>query len=339
MRNSLLILFIVLFFTACASKITVKSLHSSKFSNPNIKQLSVLNFKNDSVGQASSIESLLSNLKIENKPYFTLVQRENLDLILNEKKLNDSALIEIDDLSNLRGLTEVKTFLFGEVLNSTLYQKVYYKTETNYQQCLEYNKNKQCIRFPLQYTRCQTNDYSVQTQIKLVEIVTSDIIFSQTYTQSDSITYCNMNSNYFPSKQEHNAYLAQLIAQDILKDIAPHYVTFRVTLLEDLDIDASNEIEQQFENSLTLLSQGRFEKAKELLENLNTQIKGQSYAILYNLALCYEALNEIQQANHLYQQAENVSLKKEIVEEISQAIVRTSKNIEEYEKVNKLIKY
>lgn len=339
MKNSLLILFIVLFFTACASKITVKSLHSSKFSNPNIKQLAVLNFKNDTVGQATSIESLLSNLMIENKPYFTLIQRENLDLILKEKKLNDSALVEIDDLSNLRGLTEVKTFLFGEVLNSTLYQKVYYKTETNYQQCLEYNKNKQCIRYPLMYTRCQTNDYNVQTQIKLVEIVTSDIIFAQTYTQSDSITYCNANSNYFPSKQEHNTYLAQLIAQNVLKDIAPHYVTFKVTLLEDLDIDTTDDIEQQFENSLQLLTQGRFDKAKELLESINTQTRAQSYAILYNLALCYEALNEIQQANRLYQQAEDVSLKKEIVEEISQAIVRTSKNIEEYEKVNKLIKY
>lgn len=339
MKNTLFLLFITLFFTACAPKISIKSLHSSKLNNPNIKQLAVLNFKNDTVGQSSSIESLLSNLIIENKPYFTLVQRENLNLILNEKKLNDSALVEIDDLSNLRGLTEVKTFLFGEVIHSNMYQKVYYKTEHNYQQCLEYNKNKQCIRFPLVYTRCQTNDYSVQTQIKLVEIVSSDILFSQNYVENDSITYCNMNSNYFPSKQEHNAYLAQLIAQRILKDIAPHYVTFKVALLEELDIDTTKEVTKQFENSLELLSQGRFDKAQSLLEELNVKTRNESYVILYNLALCYEALNQIEQANVLYQKAEDISLRKEIVEEISEAIVRTTKNIEEYKKANKLLNY
>ncbi|MFA6788428.1 MAG: CsgG/HfaB family protein [Arcobacteraceae bacterium] len=339
MKNGLLLLFITLFFTACAPKISIKSLHSSQLHNPNIRQLAVLNFKNDTIGQSSSVESLLSNLIIENKPYFTLVQRENLNLILNEKKLNDSALVEIDDLSNLRGLTEVKTFLLGDVIHSTMYQKVYYRTEKNYQQCLEYNKNKQCIRFPIVYTRCQTNDYSVQTQIKLVEIITSDILFSQTYTESDSITYCSMNSNYFPSKQEHNAYLAQLIAQRILKDIAPHYVTFKVALLEDLDIYTTKEVVQQFENALELLKQGRFDKAQGLLEDLNNKMHAESYVILYNLALCYEALNQIEHAHLLYQKAEDISLKKEIVEEISEAIVRTAKNIEEYKKANKLLNY
>ncbi|MFA7083553.1 MAG: CsgG/HfaB family protein [Arcobacteraceae bacterium] len=338
MRKLLFLFGVLLLFSGCSSKITLDVLRASKVNNPSIKQLAIMNFKNDTIGQASSIESQLSSLILHEKPYFTLVQRSDLNILLEEKKLNDSALVDLDNINDFRGLTQVKTFLMGEVLQSTLHKNVYFKSEKNYQHCLEYNKNKECIRFPVRLIRCQTNDYMVQTQIKAVEVVSSNILYSQTYTQTDSITQCD-DVNYLPTKEEHNHYLGQLIAQKILKDLAPHYVQIKVSLLEDVEIPLSKTQEQFFKNALTLLTQNRYEQAKTLLEDLNEQTQEQSYVILYNLALCYETLHSIDLAFKTYEMAEKQTLNKEVVKEISEALTRVKQVLLEKEKINKLIHY
>ncbi len=338
MKNTLLLFVLALFFTACTPKVSLQTLQAPKVTHPSIRQLAVMDFKNDTIGQASSIETLLAQVTFEQKPYFTLVQRKDLDLILNEKKLNDSALVELDNFDETRGLTQVKTLLQGEVLQSTLHQKVYFKSEKNYQHCLEYNKNKECIKFPVTLVRCQTNDYHVQTQIKIVEVISSDILFSKTYQERQSLSQCN-NGAFLPSKQEYNTQLAQNIAQKILKDLAPHYVRIKVPILEDIDILLNKTQLQHFENALELLNQERFTVAKLLLEELNAQIEGISYVILYNLALCYEALHDVNRANTLYHEAELKSLKKGVIEEISNAIIRTDQTLKEEAKTNKLLNY
>lgn len=335
MKNSLLILSILLFFTACSPKISITTLQSSKVNNANIRQLAVVKFKNDAIGQTSSIEAQLANITFNQEPYFTLIQREELDLILKEKKLNDSALVDLDDLNDIRGLTQVKAFLMGEVVNSTMYKKVYFKRVQDFQRCLAYDKNKQCIQFPMILKRCQTNDYSVQTQIKVVEVITSDILFTQTYKENDTLSSCD--GAFLPSKEQHNTYLANLIAKKISKDLAPHYQTKYVTLLDELDISVSDNQELQFENALALLKQERYVTANEILQQLNFETNEQSLVILYNLALSYEALNEIEKANKLYIKAEQKSLKIGVIEEISEAIVRTQKTMHEKELVKKLL--
>jgi len=338
MKSTLLLFFLALIFTACTPKVSVQTLQAPKITHPSIRQLAVMDFKNDTISQASSIETLLANVTFEQKPYFTLVQRKDLDLILNEKKLNDSALVELDNFDETRGLTQVKTLLQGEVLQSTLHQKVYFKSEKNYQHCLEYNKNKECIKFPITLVRCQTNDYHVQTQIKVVEVISSNILFLQTYQEKQSLSQCN-NGVFLPSKQEYNTQLAQRIAQKVLKDLAPNYITIKVSVLEKIDITLSKPQLQHFENALELLSQERFTAAKTLLEELNTQTKALSYVILYNLALCYEALHDVIRANNLYHEAEIKSLNSGVIEEISNAIIRTDKTLKEEARTSKLIGY
>lgn len=338
MKNILLLLLLSLFFTACSPKVTIQTLQAPKITHSSIRQLAVMDFKNDTIGQAASIEAHLAQVRFDEKPYFTLIQRKDLDLILNEKKLNDSALVELDNFDDTLGLTQAKTLLQGEVLQSNVHKQIYFKSEKNYQSCLEYNKNKECIRFPIKLIRCQNNDYHVQTQIKIVEVVSSDILFIETYNEHKTLSQCH-NSHLLPSKQEYNTQLAQRIAQRVLKDLAPYYKTMKVSVLEDVDIDLTKIQKQHFENALELLDQERFSAAKLLLETLNHETKGISYVILYNLALTYEALQDITLAHTLYQEAEIKSLSYGIIEEISNAIIRTEKALVEINKTNKLIDY
>lgn len=337
MKKSLLFLSLLLFFTGCAPKVTITSLQSSKVDNPSSRQLSVLEFKQDKIGQRASIIAELSKLKIENKPYFTLVERDNLKEILKEKRLNDSALVDIKDFSSIKGLTQVKAFLTGEVLHSRVQRRHYNKIVNNYNRCAQYNKDKECIRYSKIFMHCQTNTYSVLTQIKLTEAESAHVIFSERYLEEETQSACGSQRTLLDSKSTRNAVLAQKIAQRVLKDIAPSYMTFSVTLLEDLDKELTTSQENRFANALKMLENSHYKKAQELLMQLHYEVP-QSFVILYNLGITFEALNNLNEALKLYIQAEELAIKKEVREEISEAILRTKHNQNERNKVKNLIK-
>ncbi|PKN13918.1 MAG: hypothetical protein CVU67_08385, partial [Deltaproteobacteria bacterium HGW-Deltaproteobacteria-24] len=70
MKNTLLLFVLALFFTACTPKVSLQTLQAPKVTHPSIRQLAVMDFKNDTIGQASSIETLLAQVTFEQKPYF-----------------------------------------------------------------------------------------------------------------------------------------------------------------------------------------------------------------------------------------------------------------------------
>ncbi|RXJ59969.1 tetratricopeptide repeat protein [Candidatus Marinarcus aquaticus] len=337
MKKSLLFLSFLLFFTGCAPKVTISSLQSSKVNNPSSRQLSVLEFKQDKIGQRASIIAELSKLKIENKPYFTLVEREHLEEILKEKRLNDSALVDIKDFSSIKGLTQVKAFLTGEVIHSRMQRRHYNKIVNNYNRCAQYNKDKECIRYSKIFMHCQTNTYSVLTQIKLTEVESAHVIFSERYLEEDTQSACGSERTLLDSKSTRNAVLAQRIAKKVLKDIAPSYRTFSVILLEEMDQEMTTSQENRFENALKMLQNNHYSEAQELLMQLHREIPN-SYVVLYNLALSYEALNNLDEALKFYVQAEKLAIEKELPEEISEAILRIKHNQNERNKVKNLIK-
>lgn len=337
MKKSLLFLSFLLFFTGCAQKVTITSLQSSKVNNPSSRQLSVLEFIQDNVGQRASIISELAKLKIEGQPYFTLVERDNLEAILKEKRLNDSALVDIKDFSTIKGLTQITAFLTGEVIHSRMQRRHYNKVVNNYNRCAQYNKDKECIRYAKIFMHCQNNTYSVLTQIKLTEVESAQVIFSERYLEEDSQSACGSERTLLDSKSTRNAVLAQRIAKRVLKDIAPSYRTFSVILLEEMDQEMTTSQENRFENALKMLQNNHYSKAQELLMQLHREIPN-SYVVLYNLALSYEALNEFEKAMDFYTQAEKFAMEDELPEEIPDAILRIKHNQNERNKVKNLIK-
>lgn len=333
----ILCLFLFLF-TGCAPKVKIQALKSSNVTNTSSKQIAIIKFKNDNISQSNQIESLLTKFKINNKQYFTIVDRKNFEKLLKEKKLNDSGLIDIENLEYIKGFTQAKSFLFGEVLQSNLKKEHFIQTITDYNVCLSYdNKKNECVKYGTSFKRCQKNKYQIQTNIKLVEIDTSNIIFTNTYNEYTDITKCGSEIYNLPSKKEINTALAYRVARKVLKDIAPSYVNFNVTLLDDLDIKLSEQQEKDFENALKLLSKNRIEKAQSILSKLNSQTSSRSYVILYNLGVTKEASGQTIEAQKLYKKAEDISLRNEVEDEITKAIKRIENNLEEENKLKKLL--
>lgn len=316
----LLNLFIIsLIFTGCASKITIKALQSSKIEKEKINTIKVERFRNDDINQTENLINKIANKIVDNKRVFTLK--------------ND--------------IFGTDAILTGEVLQSSATYNVYYRNEVDFSRCRYYvydegAKVKRCMEYYIRYIPCEIKEYNVTTAITLLKPVSNEIIFSKTYSTNTSDNVCYDRYFYdYPYIPAHltahsdkfrvNSQLADSISNAILDDISPHYIYFDVELIEELnDNPIYTKIQKQrFEDSVKLIENGNLDLAKYNLESLNEELQGKSFEVLYNLALIYEATNNLQIANNLYNQAKLLTFNIKELDLVNYAINRTNLNLEE----------
>jgi tetratricopeptide (TPR) repeat protein len=295
--------------TGCASKITLQQLKTPKLAVQNVQKLALLSFKNDSVNQMHAIQTALTNHTINNQPYFTTIVQEDLEPILEQKLLNELRQAKRDEFASLQELQEAHAILQGEVLEASLQTHRYLKPIVDKTRCIEFNSKKECVTFYKEIQRCQTNYYVVQTSVKIVEISSAKILFSNVYSKEDTISKCNATAGFFPSKTIHLHSLAQHIANNLIQDIAPYYEMYEVEVIEDSDIKLKEEALKKFEHGVDLIMKKQYQKAQNIFSALNDSLAlSKSAAVLYNLALCYEAQNNPHKALTYYEQAMQTKL-------------------------------
>jgi hypothetical protein len=325
-------------FVGCSQKIQIKAIKSAKVNDSFIKNIGVSSFKNDYISQASQIDSAISNVIIDGKKYFNLIDRKYIYQVISEKKLNDSGLVDLINDNNSEGLSQMEVLLVGEVNLDTVSSSKFVEERTDYTTCKKQYTNKgktYCIQYRNYNISCKANLYNVKTKIKLIKISNATTIFANTYDETITYKHCLDDKNILPNKKKVNSDLAQKIANRVIKDIAPYYVYFEVSLLDDIDIQLKDKEAKLFDNALTLIRKHkRIRKANEILTKLNNRLKGRSYVTLYNLSITEESLGNLDKAYNLIKKAENIALKKDkIIKEIIIAIKRIENSIEERKKV------
>ena len=79
----LLAVAMTILFSACAQKVTVKTLEPAEIDGAaNTKNIAVTPFHKDSVNLADKIEASISNQRIDDKPYFKVINRSDLEKIV-----------------------------------------------------------------------------------------------------------------------------------------------------------------------------------------------------------------------------------------------------------------
>ncbi|WP_151951134.1 tetratricopeptide repeat protein [Aliarcobacter butzleri] len=313
------ILSLIFLFNGCASKITIKALQSSKIEKEKINSIKVERFRNDDINQTESLSNKIANKVVDNKKVFTLK--------------ND--------------IFGTDAILTGEVLQSSATYNVYYRNEVDFSRCRYYRYDertrvKQCMEYYIRYIPCEAKEYNVTTAITLIKPINNQIIFSKTYSTNTSDNVCYDRYFYdYPYMPAHltahsdkfrvNSQLADSISNAILDDISPHYIYFDVEIMEELNDNPiyTKTQKQRFEDSVALMEKGNLDLAKYNLESLNQELQGKSFEVLYNLALIYEATNNLQIANNLYNQARTLTFNVKDLDLINYGISRTNLNLEE----------
>ncbi|NCB12744.1 MAG: hypothetical protein EOM78_14065, partial [Erysipelotrichia bacterium] len=99
--------------------------------------------------------------------------------------------------------------------------------------------------------------------------------------------------------------------------------------LNENNLSYTKEQRKRFENIVELISNTNLDIAKTQLEILDKELNQNSFEVIYNLALIYEALGKLQIANNLYNEAKMKTTNIEYLDLINYGINRTNLNLEE----------
>ncbi len=336
---AIIALFII---TGCAQKTTIKAVKAAKISDKSIKNIGVMKFNSDYIAQSSQIDSEIANVKFDNKNYFNLVDRKNLEKVLKEKRLNDSGLVKLIKRNRSKGLAQIETLVTGKVNVDDVAKSTYYEQRTDYNRCIQSKKDKKgnyyCIKYRTYSVRCKANTYSVNSKIKVIRVSDAKTLFTNNYSQSKKLKKCSDQSTVLPTRRDQNTKLAANIAKQFIIDIAPSYIYFTAELMDDPDIEYTKKNEAYLKSALALIKNKRIKRANKLLKSLVKDTKNRSYVALYNLAVTEESLGNVKTALALYKRAEDITLSiGEIEENIAFGINRAEKNLIELEKTKKQI--
>ena len=323
MKKTILLLTTTLFIflmVGCAQKVNVRALEPAEIDRAAAtKKIAVANFSNDRVGLSGKIEAKLARFKIDNKSYFTIVSRNDFNRIVEEQKIQNSGLVDQETVVDIGNLIGAQAIISGNVGKATAQDSYFYVRRSR---CAD----KKCKNLIYYKVRCKKRIVGLSAELRMVDISQGDIIYADTMNRSKTYTHCADDSRAIPSREMVAQDLAESIANNFIYKLTPHYRNFRVVLLEEGDLDYSDEQEKLLEVSLTYIEQGRLDKAEQFLIQLIDSTDSQSYVAFYNLGVVKEAGGNYLEAKEYYENADNLMV--EPVEEINAAVIRISSLIE-----------
>ena len=130
-----------------------------------------------------------------------------------------------------------------------------------------------------------------------------------------------------PSKESVAQNLASSIASSFTYKLTPQYRYFSIELLDDPDLDYTDEQEDLLENALTYMEHKRYDKASQLLSELVGSTDQQSYVAFYNLGVVKETQGDYTKAKLYYEKADTLTT--EPVTAVNNAYNRINRVIEE----------
>ncbi|MDX1796871.1 MAG: CsgG/HfaB family protein [Hydrogenovibrio sp.] len=315
--------------TGCATTTKIQYLEPAQIDQAaHYKRVAVNHFKNDTVGLTGKIETQLNQKNLEDKPYFTVINRQDFDKILKEQKLQYSGLTDEKEVVKVGELIGAQAFVTGDLSSKSYHDSRFYSER---QECLD----KKCNYVRTYKVPCTKRTVSLSANIKIIDVETSSVVYSNSYSPSNDWFACADRSATLPSASTVWQRQAQTIAKDFVNKIAPHYVYKRIELLDDPDIRYSDTQEQLLESGIKFVEAHRMDKADQLFSQLLFETQSLSYVAAYNLGVVKEATGHYSEAKKLYTLADN--LQKDPVDAINEAMARIDRVIAQHQKATQQI--
>jgi len=312
---SAIILFIL---SGCATKIKVKALYPSDIDRAaRTKTIAITQFRGDTIGVGGNFETKIANQTLDNRPYFTIISRTDIDKVLNEQRLQGSGLLDESTSVNIGSLLGAEAIISGEVGNISRQDRHYYE---NRRECIARDSKKKCTQYKRYRVDCVERSVGLNVNIKMVDVSRGDIIYTNSYNKSINKNHCSDSWGSIASQSSMLNKIIDSISSSFASKLTPKYVYFEVTLLDSPDIDYSDKQKDKLKKALKLMSKKRYNKAFRNFEYLVDSTNEQSYVALYNLGVANEALGNLKEAQQLYKSADNLT--DDSIDEIDTALQR-----------------
>jgi tetratricopeptide (TPR) repeat protein len=296
--------------SGCVPKIKVNMLQPAQYHEASmIKAVAVLPF-NGREGKefAAEIEGVLVSIGIDDKRYFTLVDRAALDKTISEMQLSQSGMVDQKTAAKIGKLVGAQGIYTGIVTQNNHDDSRYYEKRST---CVQYETMRDkdgrtsqgaCINWRYYNVNCTKRVANFAVSPKLVEVSTGKILYSRNLSSTMQSTGCD-DTKPVQSELVLLEKAKDAVKKEFRKDIAPYYVSLEIKLMDSTDGIESPEAKDKFKRGLEYADKGRMDSACELWGEARN-LAGNSHALLYNLGVCAESRGDLDAALALYKQTD-----------------------------------
>ena len=291
----------VLFWAGCAPKVELHTLRPAQAQEiGTIRRIAVLPMEEDWVGLREKIEARAVNVRVEGEPWYTVVGRRDIQRILAELRFQHSGLTDETTIREVGRIVGADALVTGRILAADVQDTRFRRKRY---ECLD----KKCKERRLYYVYCTKRRAHLSAQVRIVETEQGRVLFAKNYRSDDEREQCSDRSDAFPGRETMLDNLTDEVADDFIRDVAPHYVTFEVELMDEPDIDYNTDQKRRLEEALECFDHGRYERAARRLAELLRSTDERSVTAAYDLGVAKEALGDLEAARALYRLADRLT--------------------------------
>ena len=276
----------------------------------NIREIAVLPFDgpNGKI-MTKDIVDTLAGITLEDKPYFRVAEPNQVEKILQEQGvtqpsiMGEAAAAQVGKSLGVKGVytgvvtaMTVKNTPFTETRKTCVQQKTgyEYRYKSPEERCAKWDT------FPLE---CLRKEGFVSFSARLISVETGTVVYRTAISEDAGSSTC-LDSKTPPPGEEELVIRAQDRAKlTFRKEVAPSFIIFDTPLMETKEGLSSKEAEQNLAQGVESVKQGRLDRACELWE-AGSKMAPQSPSLIYNLAVCAEAREDLKTSVDLYKKAE-----------------------------------
>jgi tetratricopeptide (TPR) repeat protein len=288
-----------------------------------IRSVAVLPFDGDYNRELTTdIEGLLTGIRLGDTPYFNVVERKALDMVLKEIRLSQSGIVNKEQGLRLGKLLGIKAYYTGTVTSPVYHQNYYQESRS---QCVEEDSKKgflgirKCKRSVETKISCNKAEAVYSFTPKLIEIESGRILYSESIKGVATANSCSDQETPAPSESQLKRAAKEKALAAFRKDVAPSFATIDIPLMDSTDTISNDQAKRKLLQGLEFAKGNRLDRACELWQEAN-ELGAPSPSILYNLGVCAETTGNFQRAGELYRKADRLLDKPD--ERVSSALAR-----------------
>ena len=343
LQISSLVLISSMLFSCAAPAVKTTTLIPARFHEATkLKEVAVLPFDGHTGREfAAEIEGVIASINVDNKQYFTLIERTKIEKFLKEQELSQTGMINETTAAKVGKLVGAKGIYTGVVTLANTRDSHYTQ---NRQECsrreIKYDKKGNpyegnCVSWRNYTVSCTKRNATFAFTPKLIEVETGRIIYSNNISEMTTASACPDSGTPLASGFELIAKAKETAKTAFKRDIAPSYVTFDIKLMDSKDGIASKEAAQKLDLGMDYAKNSRLDRACELWGE-GRILSPNSPSLIYNLAICAEVRGDLEKALDLYKMADRALNKPD--DKITAGIGRVSETLRKQQTLREQLK-
>jgi curli biogenesis system outer membrane secretion channel CsgG len=255
------------------------------------------------------IESDLSNARVEQKPYFNVVNRSKMQQILGEQAFGATGAINEATAAKMGKLLGVEAVITG----STNGYETSEESHTEERQQPIYGTKP--LQYKTVYVNVATRKAYVSFTVNFIDVSTGELMASETLDGETSSKKEGPGAiGQLPPKAKMLQEAATIPIRKFINQIVPHYVPQVVKLQyksDESSILSFRESPQEKALNECIKRANEFAKASQWDRSINEcqaclKINGDSAAVYYNIGVAYESKGDLVRAKENYQKAQDL---------------------------------